>query len=307
MNRLNKQSLIILSLAISACGGGSKDPTPNEPTIAYTCGEMVANESCITLVSPDDFSSERHFILNIPDSVSNNAPLFVLLHGGGGSANRVADRFSFREFIQQNGYIGIFLNSIVRDDGVSTWNAHNATYGISHINDVKFIGLAIDKVVNENSVDGNRVYVFGWSNGGFMANRLACESPQSITAIFTLAGNLRDSLKGCNNSDSVSIHHLHPTGDNTVPFAGDDTRGYISAEEAIGRWVEFNNCESDPVSIGPFDLTFDEDGEETNTFIYQGCDAAVDFTVIDGSDHGPDFKTEEFHQYLADYFSRVSM
>jgi len=56
------------------------------------------------------------------------------------------------------------------------------------------------------------------------------------------------------------------------------------------------------VTVGPFDLTNDEVGEETNTFVYQGCDAAVDFTVVDGSDHGPDFNTETFHQYLNDFY-----
>jgi polyhydroxybutyrate depolymerase len=295
---------------ISACGGSDSkvlqsSPEQNPiPPLTYTCGTLSVNETCVALNMPDNYSNERHFILNMPETLGKNAPLFIVLHGSGGRADKTVDRFLFRDFVKQNNFIGVFPNSIIREDGVSTWNAHNETYGISHIDDVSFIKEVITKVVKEYKADAKKVYLFGWSNGGFMSNRLACDIPDSISAIFTLAGNLREELNSCSLSGSVAIHHLHATGDSTVPFEGDESRGYISAEEAIQRWVEFHRCDLIPLMTTPFDLTSDEVGKESISYLYQNCDVPIDFTVITGSDHGPDFHNDSLHQKMLEFYQK---
>jgi polyhydroxybutyrate depolymerase len=254
----------------------------------------------------DNHSNERHFILNIPETISDSPPLFIVLHGSDWRADKTVDRFLFRDFIQKNNFIGVFPNSIIRDDGISTWNAHNETYKISHIDDVNFIKEIITKVVTEYNADAKKVYLFGWSNGGFMSNRLACEIPDKITAIYTLAGNLREELNSCSLAGNVAIHHIHATGDTTVPYEGDESHGYISAEAAIKRWVEFNRCDLTPFTTHNFDLTNDEVGKESRSYLYQNCDAPTDFTVITGSDHGPEFHNDILHQQMLSFYQKIN-
>ena len=308
MTDYSRKPLIIFIIIsfISACGGSDSPTTESNlpPPIAYTCGLLAVNETCIALDMPDNFSNERHFILNSPALIAENSPLFIVLHGSGRRADETVDRFNFRDFIKQHGFIGAFPNAIIRDDGVSTWNAHDETYAIPHIDDVSFISALIAKVVSDYKVDANNVFIFGWSNGGFMANRLACEIPEHVTAIYTLAGNLRSELNSCSLAGNVAIHHLHATGDTTVPFEGDESHGYISADEAIARWVAFNRCELTPFITLPFDLTSDEVGDESISYFYQNCDAPTDFTVIAGSDHGPDFHNDILHQQLLGFYQK---
>jgi len=292
------------------CGGSSpskstKTTEVNTSTVSdYTCGSLTENEQCITLSIPDNYSNERHFILSKPEAIEEERPIFIVLHGSGWRADKTLERFSLREFVKENNFIGAYPNSIVREDGVATWNAHNDTYLIPFVDDVNFIEEMIKTVVDEHNGDAKRVYLFGWSNGGFMSNRLACEIPDFISAIYTLAGNLRMELNSCSLAGNVAIHHLHPTGDPTVSFYGDDTKGYISAEAAINRWVEFNQCDLTPIISEPFDLTADEVGDESITYFYQNCNAETNFTVINGSDHGPDFHNEVLHQQLKEFFQK---
>jgi polyhydroxybutyrate depolymerase len=303
-------SVFFTFAVVSSCGGNdtqtqkiSTEPDPTSP-VNYTCGTLADNETCIKLNMPDNYSNERHFILNTPEVISDNAPLFIVLHGSGWRADKTVDRFLFRDFIKENNFIGIFPNSIIREDGISTWNAHNDTYGISHIDDINFIKKIITKAVTEYKADAKKVYLFGWSNGGFMSNRLACEIPEYLTAIFTLAGHVREELNSCSLAGNVAVQHLHATGDKTVPYEGEESLGYISAEEAIKRWVVFNRCDLDPLRTNQFDLTSDEVGDESVSYLYQNCDAPTDFTVITGSDHGPDFHIKTLHKQMLNFYQK---
>ena len=46
----------------------------------------------------------------------------------------------------------------------------------------------IDKLIEEYKVDKNRIYVVGWSNGGTMAYRLACEMSDRIAGVISYVG-----------------------------------------------------------------------------------------------------------------------
>ena len=47
----------------------------------------------------------------------------------------------------------------------------------------------IDYMVNNYSVDKQRIYACGLSNGGFMSYYLACNLPNKIAAIASVAGS----------------------------------------------------------------------------------------------------------------------
>ncbi|MCW9000336.1 MAG: prolyl oligopeptidase family serine peptidase, partial [Kangiellaceae bacterium] len=252
---LNQSHFVCLLIScLLGCGSGSTESEEPESN-ALPCGTVKQGEQCIALTMADGFTSKRHFILTLPNAETELIPVFIMLHGSGGRADPVADRFNFRQFVEANNYIGLFPNAIVRDDGVSTWNAHDNTYAIPHIDDVQFLNKAIEYVINERNADPQKIYIFGWSNGGFMANRFACESPQSVSAVFSLAGNIRGDLAHCDDSKFVAIHHIHATGDNVVPIAGDDQKGYMPAQRAIEMWSLVNQCDTITSSFGPFDLT----------------------------------------------------
>ena len=68
------------------------------------------------------------------------------------------------------------------------WNA-GATWGAA-VDDVQFFRHLLDDLSTVATVDRSRVYVDGFSNGGGMAVRIACEAAEEVAAIGTVAGFL---------------------------------------------------------------------------------------------------------------------
>ena len=63
------------------------------------------------------------------------------------------------------------------------------------------------------------VLLLGHSNGGFMAYRLACEIPERITALASLAGAGLADPGDCRVSDvPVDVLQVHGLNDDTMPL-----------------------------------------------------------------------------------------
>lgn len=59
-----------------------------------------------------------------------------------------------------------------------------------NMDDVGFIRTLVDKFRKDYGIDPGKVYVFGFSNGGQMALRLAMEQPDLIAAVSAVGANL---------------------------------------------------------------------------------------------------------------------
>ena len=79
---------------------------------------------------------------------------------------------------------------------MNSWNAGGCCgYAVEkNIDDVGYIREVIDIIVKKYKVDENRVYVTGWSDGGYMSFRLACELSDKIRAAapFASAMGIKD-------------------------------------------------------------------------------------------------------------------
>ncbi len=58
----------------------------------------------------------------------------------------------------------------------------------NRINDINYFHEIIDVLVKKYNVDEEHVFVVGWSNGGHMAYRLACEMSGRIAGMTSFAG-----------------------------------------------------------------------------------------------------------------------
>jgi polyhydroxybutyrate depolymerase len=86
------------------------------------------------------------------------------------------------------------------------------------VDDVAFVARIIDAVATEYPIDADRVYVGGFSMGGTMANRLACDLADRLAAVATVPGTFY--ATSCRPSRPVSIIALHGTGDTKMPYDG---------------------------------------------------------------------------------------
>jgi polyhydroxybutyrate depolymerase len=147
-----------------------------------------------------------------------------------------------------------------------------------------------------HNVDRARVFLFGHSNGGFMAYRYACERAGAVAAIVTLAGATWRDDERCAPAEPVSVLHLHGTWDPIVLYGGGrfllGRDGYPGARDTIAMWARYDGCTSAAERRGELDLDAFIPGAETEIWRHGGCAGGSDVELwrIDHAGHVPIFR-----------------
>ena len=81
--------------------------------------------------------------------------------------------------------------------------------------DVAYVGGLIEQLSAAYPVDADRVYVAGWSMGGALTGRIACERADLVAAVAVVAGT--DWGGTCEPARAVSVLVMHGTADRTFP------------------------------------------------------------------------------------------
>jgi polyhydroxybutyrate depolymerase len=159
--------------------------------------------------------------------------------------------------------------------------------GGSTANDVGFLSALIDTLHAQYGIDLNRVYSTGFSNGGFMSYRLACELSGRIAAIAPVAGTMTDAAWGnCQPSRDIPVMHIHGTNDLVVFYNGGF--GNKSVDEVLELWRGFSNCPANSVIVNLPDLV--AEGSTVQTQTWAPCDEAVEvvhYKVVNGGHTWP--------------------
>ena len=216
---------------------------------------------------------------------STPVPIVLCLHGLGDNMNNffgigmryVADTANF-----------IVITPEARVDalaGGTAWNsgASYLGYQLSQtVNDVGFLNALLDTVIANYNIDQTRIYACGFSLGGFMCQRLACESTTRFAAIASVSGTKGTALT-CNPSKQIPICHFHGTADGTIAYTGNLYGN--DPEVLVNYWVGFDNCNPTAVYTALPDLA--ADGRTIDHYLYpngnNGTD--VEFYKVNGGAH----------------------
>ncbi|MEZ4364904.1 MAG: PHB depolymerase family esterase [Kofleriaceae bacterium] len=184
---------------------------------------------------------ERTVRVHVPASYvpSQATPLWLNFHGYAMNAEWQAEVTALEQRAETYGAI------VVHPEGtgaIKGWNA-GACCGsatLTDVDDVGFVEALLDRLEDELCVDGDRVFASGFSNGGFLSHRLACELAPRIAAIATVSGVM--GIDDCAPARPVPVLSFHGTSDLTVPYEGSWVFGFRSEEDSIAGWVERNGC-----------------------------------------------------------------
>ncbi|MBZ0302449.1 MAG: dienelactone hydrolase family protein [Anaerolineae bacterium] len=192
---------------------------------------------------------ERTYTLHVPPGLAEPAPVVIILHGRGGTGQQMAVYTGFDELADREGFIALY------PDGVEgEWDYVKGVPGYPDAqDDTAFLVGLVDHLAEDYPVDLSRVYVAGFSNGGFMAERIACEnSPRFAAYASVAASGFGGMTQICAQSGQSPIVLIHGTADNNVPWQGlSVTRGertvYVTypVPETMAYWAEFNGCGSE--------------------------------------------------------------
>ena len=209
---------------------------------------------------------QRDYILYIPAIYdgSADAPLVLNFHGYGSTANEQMFYGDFRDIADTEGFLLVHPQGTILN-GDQNWNVGFPGSG-NTTDDVGFTEALIDELANLYTINLDRVYATGMSNGGYMSFLLACKLSEKIAAVASVTGSMTPgTYNACNAQHPTPILQIHGTSDSTVPYNGDTwTR---SIEDVISYWVNYNNCETNPRTTALADID-PSDGSTVEHIVY---------------------------------------
>lgn len=213
--------------------------------IVFVFASMQITAQTMKSIMHDDLN--RKYIEYIPSSYTGSeaVPLVIALHGLGDTITNFQG-VGFQVLGEMNNFITVYPQGMQGYAGTA-WNAGVQYYSIvinSAYDDVDFIRSLIDTLSANYNIDPARIYVTGFSMGGFMANRLACELSDVIAAVAAVAGTRGNVLPACQPWRPVPYCHFHGTEDQTVYYTG-NLFG-MDTEDLILWWSTFNQTDAVP-------------------------------------------------------------
>ena len=230
----------------------------------------------------------RTYKLYVPAIYSGNTavPLLFNFHGYTSNSNEQMFYGDFRNIADTANFL------VVHPQG--TLDANNTTHfnvgwGGSSVDDLGFTEALLDSLSAAYSIDQNRIYAVGMSNGGFMSFRLACDLSAKIAAVGSVTGSMLPStLLNCNASHPMPVIQIHGTTDATVPYIG-STGWTAPIENVLNHWATFNNCSPVPTIVN-VPNTNTSDGSTVEKYTYDNgdnCSKVVHFKVTNGQHTWP--------------------
>jgi poly(3-hydroxybutyrate) depolymerase len=161
--------------------------------------------------------SGRAYVLHTPPllrrvpAMAEGRPAMIVLHGVKDTPEHFESVAGFTKYADRDG------NLVAYPEGVrDSFNAGLCCGEASRyaVDDVAFLS---DVVSDLRERGAGRISVVGFSNGGMMAYRLACERPDLVDTVGVMSGTLE--IPRCRGP--IKAYAIHGLKDTAVPWTGD--------------------------------------------------------------------------------------
>lgn len=257
--------------------------------------------------------NRRKFDFYVPNGLAKSFPAIIAIHGGGTNKEKAAkttctdgdlsSENCLSKYANSQGFAVIFPNGTGRfiSPNVRTFNAGGGSQGwvcVSGyacglgVNDTKYFSDLIHTMRTTLSINNNKIFVLGASNGAAMSHRLACEFPTEISGIAPVAGaNQFETLSACSAKTAMPILAIHGDSDPCWPYGGGqqtcipgETNNYVALNKSMENWRVRNGCSADTSSIAFSDLD-PNDGTTASKMSYKNCRHTTSVITVFGGGH----------------------
>jgi polyhydroxybutyrate depolymerase len=236
---------------------------------------------------------DREYIMHLPKNynITIPRPLILVFHGGGSEAKAMVKFTKFNTLADEGNFIVCYPNAINKN-----WNDGRIGDQLPmDRDDVKFISVLIDTLIARYSVNPQRVFATGISNGGFFSIYLAYKLSDKILGVAPVCAALPENYAdNFFNDHPVSLLLINGTDDplvkydgGTVGFKDEKERGKsISTDRTVDIWMKLNNCQNS-VKIETLDDDEDDDGCTAKKYTYYTCKngTEVAYIKVEGGGH----------------------
>lgn len=163
-----------------------------------------------------------------------NRGVLITLHGYDGNADEMMQYTQMHAAGDSLGFFTVYPEANER-----RWNSgigENPSWPSPANDDVAYISALIDTLHARYRIDTNRVYVAGYSNGGFMGMKLASQLSKRLRGVAAV-----NSVITAGTAVAITLHRdipvllMNGTADLTVPYNGGLT-GWLSTPSTLDFW-----------------------------------------------------------------------
>ena len=265
-------SAAAIALLIAACGGSSTatpaaTTTASAPVQAADGSAAAASDASASASTNSDTPSSTGPrpapIVYRPPGLSRSGavPLVVALHASGGTPALFEARTGWDQVANKHGFVVAYLGS-----AAPAWKDSS---------NVNYIGSMIRRIKRSQHIDPRRVFVTGFSAGGYISFEVACRLSGLVAAVAPVSGIMVPQT--CKPPHPVSMLSIFGTKD-IIPLNG--TARFPSVYAVAAHWRKLDSCGSSRASrvqqVGP-----------TREQLWSPCasGAAVGLDIINGGRH----------------------
>jgi polyhydroxybutyrate depolymerase len=281
MNRSIQTSLILLTVLASA-------------------GHAFSQQQFTRTINVDGLS--RQYLIYLPTNFdeSENMPVMVWHHGGGGTASQGLNlEADFRSLANSERFIAVYAQAYPDVlESCTCWGYEepggytNGNYDI----DLAYTSAMIDDLAKTYNADRTRIYAGGYSMGGSYVWDLACVKSDEIAAVAPVAASCYPwTFEACDSALPTAICHILGTEDFYAPYNG-QSDWVPSAAAQHAYWVQKNQAETTPetVSLGGGVIRYTWAAAE-------GCHAVQHFRRNGGGHDVPPFAVDAIWEFVSQH------
>lgn len=264
----------------------------------------------------------RPVSLYVPSSYTGqtNLPLVILLHGLFHNGATYESYAHFQPLAEARGFLYCYPDGTSDRFGDLYWNGTDSCCDFynSGADDAGYLRGLIEEIGRRFVVDRKRVHLFGFWMGGYMAERMACQSADRIAGIVALSGTTFLDSSRCQPSEPVNVLHIHATAEEEFFYLGGalspslpwsvpaNMPPYPGAVQTVQTWAAYNGARDPVTDPAPsVDLDLNVPGLDTVVTRYTTAPpgGAVELWSIIGGSHvtsgSPEFSPRVIDWLLA--------
>ena len=245
-------TLLLISATLSGCLSSDNDSSGDDADEIPPEGEFEGVDYVECMIHED---LERCWNVLVPSTVnlSKEVPMIIDLHGNTLTMENQRALSEFDDIAEENGVIAVWPQGFE-----NSWNAGYccSAAGELGLNDTGLILEIVDRMVLNHTIDEDRIYLTGWSNGCALSQKLANEHSDRFAAIACMSYYLLDDPVP--EYSPIPIMEIHGLVDQIILYSNDAIHlPNIEAQEHgaiqnLMMWADMNGCQGNtPNSNSP--------------------------------------------------------
>ena len=220
--------------------------------VLLSLGQAPASQSIERSIRVD--GRDRTYRVFVPANSGKASPVVLVFHGGGGSARQIEQYTQFTPLAAREGFIVVYPESLE-----GNWNDGRGVSAIKaqreNVDDVKFVRAIVDQLARDQTIDRQRIFSTGLSNGAIFSHYLATQASDLVAAIAPVVGGLTPGMsEHFQPKHPVSILIIQGDKDPLIPynggpigFPGTVPRGSVSpTAETLALYLKRNRNPGEP-------------------------------------------------------------